>query len=81
MQNAIGLWVLSGDDITPELKADGLQCYQERIGILRWAVKLGRVDKLMENSMMSTHLAIPRWGHLEQVHHIFGYLKERPKQK
>ena len=31
--------------------------------------------------MMSTHLAMPRWGHLEQVHHIFGYLKERPKRK
>ena len=31
--------------------------------------------------MMSTHLAMPRQGHLEQVHHIFGYLKECPKQK
>ena len=31
--------------------------------------------------MMSTHLAMPRRGHLEQVHHIFGYLEERPKQK
>ena len=25
--------------------------------------------------MMSTHLAMPRQGHLEHVHHIFGYLK------
>ena len=31
--------------------------------------------------MMSTHLAMLRQGHLEQVHHIFGYLKEQPKQK
>ena len=31
--------------------------------------------------MMSTHLAMPRRRHLEQVHHIFGYLKERPKRK
>ena len=31
--------------------------------------------------MMSTHLAMPRWGHLEQVHHIFGYLKDQPKWK
>ena len=68
-------------DITPELKADGLQQYQELIGILRWAVELGRVDILMETSMMSTHLAMPRQGHLEQVHHIFGYLKGRPKGK
>ena len=63
-------------DVTPELKADGLQQYQELIGILWWAVELGRVDILMETSMMSTHLAMPRQGHLEQVHHIFGYLKE-----
>ena len=63
-------------DVTPELKADGLQRYQELIGILWWAVELGRVDILMETSMMSTHLAMPGWGHLEQVHHIFGYLKE-----
>ena len=31
--------------------------------------------------MVSTHLAMPRWGHLEQVHHIFGYLKSHPKRK
>ena len=68
-------------DVTPELKADGLQRYQELIGILHWAVQLGRVDILMETSMMSTHLAMPRQGHLEQVHHIFGYLKKRPKGK
>ena len=27
-------------DVTPELKADGLQRYQELIGILHWAVEL-----------------------------------------
>ena len=63
-------------DVTPELKAESLQQYQELIGILWWAVKLSRVDILMETSMMSTHLDMPRQGHLEQVHHIFGYLKE-----
>ena len=68
-----------GLDVTPDLKADGLQWYQELIEILRWVVELGRVDILMETSMMSTHLAMPRRGHLEQVHHIFGYLKEPPK--
>ena len=31
--------------------------------------------------MMFTHLAMPRRGHLEQVHHIFSYLKELPKRK
>ena len=30
---------------------------------------------------MSTHLALPRVGHLEQLFQVFGYLKEKPKRK
>ena len=30
----------------------------------------------LEVSMMSSHLALPREGHLEQVLHIFAYLKK-----
>ena len=62
-------------DTTPELNAEGLQKYQEMIAMLRWAVELGCVDVLLETAMMSTHLALPRIGHLEQVYHIFRYLK------
>ena len=66
-------------DCTGELKADGLQWYQEMIGCLRWAVELGRIDILLETSLMSQHLALPREGHLEQVLHMIGYLKAHPK--
>ena len=66
-------------DCTSKLKADGLQWYQELIGYLRWAVELGRVDILLETSLMSQHLALPREGHLEQVLHIVGYLIAYPK--
>ena len=66
-------------DVTPELKADGLQYYQELIGILRWAVEIGILDILLEVSLMSAHLALPRQGHLEQVIHIFGYIKSHSK--
>lgn len=66
-------------DCTAELKADGLQRYQELIGSLRWAVELGRVDILLETSLMSQYLAMPREGHLEQVLHIVGYLKSHKK--
>ena len=31
--------------------------------------------------MMLTHLALPRRGHLEQLYHMFGYLKANPKRK
>ena len=66
-------------DTSPELKKDGLQRYQELIGMLHWAVELGRVDILLETALMSTQLALPQWGHLEQLYHIFGYLKAHPK--
>jgi hypothetical protein len=68
-------------ETSPELKADGLQYFQELIGVLRWAVEIGRVDILLEVSLLSSYLASPREGHLEQALHIFGYLKEHPKRK
>ena len=66
-------------DTSKELKQDGLQRYQELIGMLRWAVELRRVDILLEMALMSTHLSLPRRGHLEQLYHIFGYSKAHPK--
>lgn len=68
-------------DATAELKGDGVSYYQELIGVLRWAIELGRVDILLEVSLMSSHSAMPRIGHLEALYHIFGYLKETPKRK
>ena len=40
-------------DVSPELDADKVQRYQQLIGILRWAIELGRVDILTETAMMS----------------------------
>ena len=51
------------------------------IGVLQWAVELGRVDILLEVSLLLSHLALPRAGHLQQVYHIFGYLKESPRRR
>jgi hypothetical protein len=67
-------------ETSEELKADGVQYYQELIGVLRWAVELGRVDILLETSLLLTHLAMPRIGHLNQVYRMFGYLKLYPKR-
>jgi hypothetical protein len=67
-------------DTSAELKADGIQYFQELIGILRWACELGRVDIATEVSLLSSHLALPRVGHLQQAYHIFGYLKQKPKK-
>jgi hypothetical protein len=64
---------------TPALKADGVQRFQALIGQLRWAVEIGGVYILLETSLLSSYLAMPRAGHLEQAFHIFGYLKTLQK--
>ena len=63
-------------DVSEELSPSDASYYQSLIGILRWIVELGRVDVCLEVSMMSSHLALPRKGHMEQVMQIFGYLKK-----
>ena len=63
------------------MKADGITEYHELVGVLRWAVELGRVDINWEVSLMSSYLASPRIGHLQQIYHMFGYLKLKPKRK
>jgi hypothetical protein len=68
------------DNISLELDQADTTYFQELVGILRWAIKLGRIDISCEVSMLSTHLALPREGHLKQALHIFGYLKLHPKK-
>ena len=66
-------------DMSPELDAEGLSRYRQLIGILRWAVEIGRVDIYLETALLSQYLASPRQGHLEATYHIFAYLKKHPK--
>ena len=54
-------------DISAVLGADMSSRFQQLIGILRWAVELGRVDILTEVSLLSQYLCQPREGHLEGV--------------
>ena len=63
-------------DTTPELAPIEAAYYMSLVGILRWIVELGRVDICLECSMMSSHLALPREGHLQQVLQMFAYLKK-----
>ena len=66
-------------DGSPELSPDLVTVFQESIGILRWAIEIGRVDINTKVSMLSSYQAAPREGHLDQIYHIFAYLKGRPK--
>lgn len=62
-------------DLSPELDSARQNYYQGLIGILRWMCELGRIDILMPVSLMSRYLASAREGHLDQLFHVFAYLK------
>jgi len=62
-------------DVSPVLGPDQASYYMSLIGILRWAVELGRIDIYISVALLSSYLCQPRVGHLEQVYHIFAYLK------
>ena len=62
-------------DVTPELNDSDASYYMSLIGVLRWIVELGRVDICLECSLMSSHLALPRKGHLDNVLRIFSHLR------
>ena len=61
-------------DVSVELDSYEASYYQSLIGVLRWIVELGRPDISVEVSLLASHMALPRRGHLNQVYHIFGYL-------
>ena len=71
----------------PELDATAMcddnlhSVYYQHIGVLRWAVELGRIDIAGEVSMLSSYLAAPRIGHVEAVLHIFAYLAKYDRSR
>ena len=64
-------------DTTNELDEDQATYYQSRIGILCWIVELARIGIATEESLLASHAALPRKGHLQTVFHIYAYLKKR----
>jgi len=63
-------------DSSPELDSKRTNYFQGLIGVLRWICELGRIDILVDVAKLSSFLAAPREGHLEQAFHIFAYLKK-----
>jgi len=52
--------------------------YQGLIGILRWAVEIGRLDISNSVALLSSFLVRPTEGHFLAVLRIYGYLKKYP---
>ena len=68
-------------DVTDECDAEMTSRYQQLIGILRWAVELGRIDIQTEVAVLSQYQANPRLGHLEGLYLIFHFLWKNPKKR
>ena len=68
-------------DTSTFLDDDHVRWYQQLIGILRWSIKLGRIDIHLCVALLAQYLAQPRRGHLMQVFHIFAYLKAHSRSK
>jgi hypothetical protein len=64
-------------DVSPALGPLEANYYQSQIGVLGWIVELGRMDITTEVSMLSSHNALPRVGHLQAIFRIFLYLKTK----
>lgn len=63
-------------DSTEFLDDDTTTLYQSYIGILRWAVELGRIDLNHFASTMAKFSASPREGHLFALIRFFAYVKK-----
>lgn len=68
-------------DTSDECGAELTSRFQQLIGILRWAVELGRIDIMVEVAIMSQYQMNPRQGHLEALYLIFHYLWKNPKKR
>ncbi len=52
-------------DVLPESPPDHMPCYPSLMGIFRWMIQLGRIDRSIEVSMLSSHIALSIEGHLK----------------
>jgi hypothetical protein len=59
------------------LDAETANYYQSLVGVLQWAVEIGRIDITTEVSMPAAKMAMPRKGHLFAVFRVFAYLKQK----
>jgi len=64
-------------DASAELDAETATFYQHLIGVMHWVVELGRVDIIVEVSMLAGYLCNPREGHLDAALHLCSYLRAK----
>ena len=62
-------------DSTDLLDDVGMQLYWKLLGMLQWAVTLGRIDIICAVMTMGGFRCQPRIGHLNRLKRIFGFLR------
>ena len=63
-------------DTTALLDDDDAAIYQSLIGAMQWVIQLGRFDIATAVMTLSRFRVAPRYGHLERVKRIYGYLSK-----
>jgi hypothetical protein len=66
---------------SPLLGDEKANYYQQLIGVLRWAIELDRIYIAFCTAIMSKYLVQPRRGHLNELFHMFAYLKSHDRSR
>ena len=61
-------------DSIPELDPDAASYYLTVISIPRWMVELGRINVITKVSFLSSHISLPREGHLAAAVHVMAHV-------
>ena len=61
-------------DISPELEPNAESVFQTIFGILRWMIKLQKIDIRTKVSLLLSHLALPTEGHLYAAVHVMAHV-------
>lgn len=68
-------------DVSDYCDVERANYYMQQIGVLRWAVELGRIDIACEVLMLAAFSAAPREGHFKAMLHMFSYLRQHECSK
>ena len=66
-------------DTSAFLDKTGMQLYWKLLGMLQWAVTLGRIDIMCATMTLGGFRAQPRQGHLDRLKRVFGFLRKHKK--
>ena len=64
-------------DTSPELDRKAASYYLPIIIILRWRIKLERINMITKVSLLSSHVALPIEGHLDAAVNVIAHVGQR----